>query len=337
MNLIAHLKRPPWRTVLLLLAILALIGLVYLIWSPGQRLRDGRHDLRSNGIWIQHGWLGDDRWFKENQRDPSKFRDPRRIQELAEQLSAHGIRHVFPHLCPCDFQGKIAAVEGAQTERFLDAFEQFKVLPWVGGVLDAPCAPQSPKWRAAFIASVVDLLRSHPRLAGVHINIEPMPSRNADFLVLLRELRQAIPPGKLISVAAYPPPTRWHPFPDVHWDEGYFRQVSQHADQLAVMMYDTSIRWQKVYQYVMRKWTGEILEWGRDSEVLLGVPAYEDAGVGYHDPGVENLENALLGIHAGLSRFPSLPKNYRGIAIYCEWEMNDAKWERVRTDFEKAP
>jgi hypothetical protein len=31
----------------------------YAIWEPGERVIDGRHDLRSNGIWIQHGWLGD--------------------------------------------------------------------------------------------------------------------------------------------------------------------------------------------------------------------------------------------------------------------------------------
>jgi hypothetical protein len=181
---------------------------------------------------------------------------------------------------------------------------------------------------------VIDLLQSHPRLAGVQINIEPMPTGNGDFLILLDELRQAMPAGKIISVAAYPPPTRWHPFPDVHWDENYFRQVARRADQLAPMMYDTAIKWPKVYQHLMSSWTSDVLDWAGDSAVLLGIPVYDDAGVGYHFPKVENLQNALSGIHAGLSKYKSLPKNYAGVAIYCEWEMDQQEWNYFKKNFE---
>ena len=55
--------RPPWRTFLLLLASLAL---AYSLWTPGTDIIDGRHDLRNNGIWLQHGWLGDDTWFERD-------------------------------------------------------------------------------------------------------------------------------------------------------------------------------------------------------------------------------------------------------------------------------
>ena len=61
-------------------------------------------------------------------------------------------------------------------------------------------------------------------------------------------------------------------------------------------------------------------------------PDLEDADVGYHDPKVENLTNALLGIHRGLSRQP-LPTNYQGIAIYCEWETSEAEWQYIRKHF----
>jgi hypothetical protein len=243
------------------------------------------------------------------------------------------VTDVFPHLCPCEPEGAIAGVDAEQTERFLDAFEGFRTIPWVGGVFGVHCSPNSERWRATFIASVADLLRRHPRLAGVQVNIEPMPSADEGFLLLLDELRQALPEGKVLSVAAYPPPTWWHPFPDVHWDEAYFRQVAARADQLAVMMYDTAIRFPKVYQYIMAAWTSEVLAWGREAEVLLGVPAYDDPGVGYHRPSVENLRNALVGIHAALAGFESLPDSYRGIAIYCEWEMDDGEWQQLRAEF----
>jgi hypothetical protein len=335
MNPWHYLKRPPWRTFLLGFAILGLLGLAYVAWSPGKRVLDGRHDLGSNGIWIQHGWLGDDLWFTTKRVDKRKFRGNQKIKEMADLLASHGVKYVFPHLCPSNPKGKIAQVDPKQTERFLDHFEDFKILPWVGGVLHHHCYTESPQWRANFVSSVLDLLQSHPRLGGVQINIEPMPSGDKGFLVLLQELRQEMPDGKLLSVAAYPPPTRWHPFPQVHWEEEYFREVAQRVDQLAVMMYDSSIRWQKPYQHLMSNWTSDVLSWSGDTEVLLGIPVYDDAGVGYHFPEVENLRNALLGIHAGLSKFKSVPENYSGVAIYCEWEMDDQEWKYLKKEFVK--
>jgi hypothetical protein len=62
--------------------------------------------------------------------------------------------------------------------------------------------------------------------------------------------------------------------------------------------------------------------------------AYKDAGVGYHDPQIENLKNALLGVHSGLSKHEILPKNYQGVALYCEWEMDNGKWEILGNHFE---
>lgn len=335
-RLLRHLKRPPWRTVVPLGATVLLMGLGYLVWSPGQRVRDGRHDLGTNAIWLQHGWLGDDVWFERNGRDKSRFRDDAKIRELAELLSAHGIRDVYPHLCPCTSVGDIAAVDPAQTERFLDHFEGFRVLPWIGGRLDVHCSPESPRWRARFVASAVDLLTAHPRLAGVHVNIEPMPSGNSHFMTLLQELRQALPAGKTLSVAAYPPPTLWHRFPEVHWDRTYYGQLAAHVDQMAVMMYDTAIRWQKPYRKLMADWTQEVLAWAPNAEILLGVPVYDDADSGYHFPKVENLDNALVGIHAGLARLSSLPANYRGIAIYCEWEMDRQEWRLLSREYGQA-
>ena len=305
------------------------------VWTPGLDVTDGRHDRGRNGIWLQHGWLGADEWFRR-QRPRERiaaFRDPVNIQALASLLRAQHITDVFPHVSPADSDGDLPAVDHAQVERFLDAFSGFRVMPWTGGVLDRTCHIRDPKWRRRFVQSIVALLVRHPRLAGVHINVEPCPSGNPHFLTLLDELRQALPSGRLLSVAAYPPPLWWQPFPDVHWDEAYVRAVARRADQLAVMMYDTGLPWPRVYQYVMRKWTREVLAWGAPTSILLGVPSYDDAGAGYHNPKVENLANALLGIHAALDAHPTLPVHYQGVAIYCEWEMDPSEWEHWRQHF----
>jgi hypothetical protein len=327
------LRTPPWRTVIPALTLVVLAAAAYGLWTPGATIRDGRHDRGTNGIWLQHGWLGDDGWFQRNDRNPTLFRSDEPVRRLDATLRAHGIRDLYPHLCPAEPDGRIPPVDHAQTERFLRICRGYRVLPWIGGVLASDCLPESPEWRRNFVHSSVELLRRHPTLAGVHVNIEPMPSGNPDFPVLLRELRAALPPGKILSVAAYPPPTRWHPYPDVHWDEAYFRQVAAEVDQLAVMMYDTSIRWPKLYQQVLRTWTPQVLEWGAPAEVLLGVPDYDDAGTGYHHPDVENLPNALRGIHGGLQGYGPLPGNYAGIALYSEWQTDTDEWGVLETEF----
>jgi hypothetical protein len=330
----SRLKRPPWRIVLPGLALLAAVWLGYLFWHPGLDIRDGRHDRGHNAIWLAHGWLGGNDWFVRHGKtnELSKYHDPQNLRRLADKLRRHHITDVFPHLCPAELDGRLPAMDAAQTERFLDALAGFRVLPWIGGPNGGNVRLENTKWRSAFTDQVRSLLVAHPRLAGVHLNIEPLPSGDPHYLILLEELRAALPPGKMLSVAAYPPPTRWHPFTEVHWDETYFREVARRCDQMAVMTYDAAQRIPKAYQRLMADWTQEALNWSEGAAVLLGVPTYDDAGVDYHHAHVENLPNALAGIHRGLARAP-LPANYQGVAIYCDWETTDPEWAYFREHF----
>ncbi|MCF8383599.1 MAG: hypothetical protein K9G39_08430 [Chlorobium sp.] len=236
------------------------------------------------------------------------------------------MRDVFPHLCPCTSDGRIALADSLQTERFLDGFSGFRVLPWVGGVSRKHCFPDSALWRERFVSSVVALLNAHPRLAGIHLNIEPVPDGNEAFLALLDELRQAMPEGKIISVAAYPPPKGSRPFIKIHWNKPYYAEVARRTEQIVPMMYDTSIRSARFYRHLMKVWSVQVLDWSGRTEVLLGIPAYEDSGARLHVAETESLRNALSGIHAGLETYRVLPDNYAGVAIYCEWEMDASEW-----------
>jgi hypothetical protein len=118
-----------------------------------------------------------------------------------------------------------------------------------------------------------------------------------------------------------------HPHPEVHWQAEYFRAVAERVDQIVPMLYDTGITREKLYVDLVRRWTGEVLDWSGRSEVLLGIPAYDDAGVGYHDPAVENPANAMAGIFAAVNHRDELTR-LSGIAIYAEWTLTpaDAAW-----------
>ena len=335
-SLIKKFIRSLIRILLLLSIVLGIPTIIYCFWSSGKQINDGRHDLRRNGMWLQHGWLATDDWLSRNSKDFSHFRSSESIETLSERLNTYGIKYVFPHACPCSHTGNISPVNHAQLEKFLNHIgTETKVIPWVGGVLHEHCTLSDSNWRETFIKSIKNLLDNHPRLAGIQVNIEPLDSGDTDFLLLLDELRVEIGESKMISIAAYPPPTRWQPGIDVHWEEDFYREVSKRVDQVAPMMYDTAIVLEKPYIKLMVQWTKEVLAWSGDTEVLLGIPAYEDQGVGYHRPEVEHIESALKGIHTALSSYEKLPTNYAGIAIYSEWTMNDAKWKQVKTSFSK--
>jgi hypothetical protein len=327
MRLLHTIKRPPWRTVVPGIGFLIAIWLGYRLWTPGLDIRDGRDDRVRNGLWLSHGWLGGDEWFIRNGKtnECAKYRDAQSIRELAARLKRYHITDVFPHVCPAEPDGRLPQIDATQAERFLDALEGFRVMPWIGGPNGANVRMHNPKWLSVFTNEVHSLFLAHPRFSGVQVNVEPLPSGDTNFLAFLEALRLALPQGKLLSVAAYPPPTRWHPYNGVHWNESYFREVARRCDQLAVMMYDAGQRIPKAYQLLMANWTCEVLAWSEGKPVLLGVPTYADPGVEYHHPEVENLTNALLGVHRGLSRQP-LPANYQGVAIYCDWETSDQEW-----------
>jgi hypothetical protein len=258
---------------------------------------------------------------------------------LNNLLKQNHITDVFPHLCPVQPDGAIMPVDDRQSELFLRELKGVRVLPWIGAPID-DISPENARRRRVFIASTVALLKRHPSLAGVHLNVEPWPDGNQDMLRFLDELRTALPKGKILSVAAYPPPTRWQPVPDVHWSKTYFQQVASRCDHMAVMMYDTGIRYPKIYQHVMRGWTRDIFNWTENlpkpPSILLGLPAYDD-DTDYHRPNVENLQNSLRGIHAGLHDLDGWPTNYQGTAIYSDWELDSMEWHHWLTHFVGAP
>ncbi|MDA0813705.1 MAG: glycosyl hydrolase family 18 protein [Verrucomicrobia bacterium] len=331
-----HFFLAPWRTIYGGAIFLAGLWVAWICYSPGRVVLDGRHDQGLNGLWVQHGWLGDDDWFgmQDGRVAKEDFHLEDNLDIFALKLHTNGIRYVFPHVCPCRSSGEIAEIDPEQGERFLDATTGHEVLPWIGGVFELHAWPDDPEWRATFVESATHLIAAHPRFAGLHVNIEPMPDGNDDFVQLLRELRTALP-GKKLSIAAYPPPTAFQRVPDVHWSEGYIREIAETVDQMVFMMYDTALQHEKLYIGLMKSWTEECLNWttNTETEVLLGLPAYDDSDSGYHHPRVENLSTGLAGIHAGLSDYETLPVHYAGAAIYSEWEMDPAEWKEWRTGF----
>lgn len=233
---------------------------------------------------------------------------------MARRLHEARITEWFVHAGPATSEGFLPELAESQSGLLVSANSQGSVVAWVGGVVGKQAFPASRLWRNQFASSCRGMVEVHG-LAGVHINIEPCASFEEGYLETLEAVRVALPKSR-ISVAAYPPPTFLHPFPSVHWNVDFYKEVSARCDDIAVMAYDTALRLEKAYAWLVRAWTNEVAEWS-SVPVRVGLPAYED-DVGYHDPETESLKVALTGL-AGADSHPRLV----GWAVYADWTLDD--------------
>jgi hypothetical protein len=309
------------------LALLA--GIVTLAWVPWWNAlasaRAGEFDRGDNAIWLRRHWMHE---------GPT----PADIAALVEGLRARGIRRIYPFLGPMDRDGwpgwrskkglvrYVPERAGAFLAEIKRIAPDIRVIPWTGGNLGSDVRLMDETQRRAFAEHARRLVALGAD--GVHLNVEPLRSWAPGFRELLRDVKAAIG-DRTLSIAAYPPPTPLHPFPDVHWELPFLRDVCMLADELAVMAYDTAVRSPPVFTDLISRWTRELVatlpppstggcEW------LMGVPTYDD-DTGYHRPDVETIEHSLAGIIAGL-RAGQVPEHFRGVAIYASFTTDARKW-----------
>jgi hypothetical protein len=309
-----------WRRTLFLLLTLAFTA------GAGAPANAGEFfDKGDNAIWMRRHWLHE---------GPTQAE----IADLAAGLKAHGIRRIYPFLGPMDQEGwpgwrsKTGLVRydperaGAFLKEIHRIAPDIKVIPWTGGILNSDVRLQDKGQRHAFTEHARRLIALGAD--GIHLNIEPLPSWTPGYLDLLRETKAAI--GKhTLSVAAYPPPTALQPEPDVHWELPFMREVCKAANEIAIMGYDTGVTSPSVYESLISAWMGQLAgelpsPADKGCEWLMGVPAYDD-DKDYHRPDVETIEHSLGGIAASL-RAIEVPANFRGVAIYASFTMDERKW-----------
>jgi len=317
-------------------AILAAILAALFLWWPPVRSSAGRFDRSRNAVWLEHAWL-------------SASSTPAAGEALVRRMRARGIRTLYPHLCPMQRDGSLPADFSPEAlKRLLTAARRagpgetpLRVVPWVGGV-HGKTVFLSDKQQAERFAAECARLTSEFDADGVQVNIEPLSSGDTRFLRLLEKIREAIGPEKILSVAAYPPPTRLHPSPMVHWDREMYREVAARADELAVMAYDTGVRTSPVYRRLVADWTVEALRWSAESgngdvRVFIGIPSYGEES-GYHHPRTENVRNAVAGVNLGLERLAaSAGESDRralallaGLAVYRDRTTDALEWREWR-------
>ena len=310
----------------LLLVIAGAAGLVYFAYVPAGDADPHPFNHDRNAVWLEHRWL--ERAHTEGE-----------MVELLERLRDRGIAYAYPHLIPFDEAGNLSPHDREQMRAFLalsrHVAPDLRVLPWVGGLrvgyrrqregtINLPDLNQ----RQRMVAEVRGLIDEG--FDGIHLNVEPVNDGNVEFLALLRALRTAVGPGRVLSLAAIRPGPVGIPLaPNFVWSPGYYARVAAVADQIVIMAYDTAIPTPPLYRRYLAWATasvaGALVASGSDARVLMGVPTYEDYGL-MHRAGVETLDNALLGVVAGL-RGLGAGGTFEGVALYAEWTTDPGDWE----------
>ena len=322
------MRLPRLRTLAITLAVLALLLLAPVAWvslSPAGDAAPHPFNQDRNAVWLEHRWL-------------ERAHADREMEDLVGSLQAHGVVYLYPHVIPFDREGKLPPHDREQMRRFLEVVRrvapEMKVLPWVGGLRVG--------WRRTR-AGTLDLsdLAQRQRIVaecrglvdegfhGVHLNIEPVDDGNDDFLALLRSLRTAVGESNVLSLSAIKPgPLHLWLAPNFFWTSDYYARVGELADQIVVMAYDTGIPTPSLYRrylgYVASRVSRSLGPRSR-ARMLVGVPTYDAAGI-MHRAGVENPENALLGIVSGL-RGLGAGGTFEGVALYAEWTTDEGEWE----------
>jgi hypothetical protein len=316
------------------LAVLVVAGvgaLVYLGFAPAGDAAPHPFNHDRNAVWLEHRWLERDHTTAE-------------MEALLSALASRGVVYVYPHVIPFNGAGRLPVHSRDQMRAFLAVARrvapEMKVLPWVGGLR------VGWKRQRAGTIGLADLGQRQRIVAecrglidegfdGIHLNVEPVDDGNDDFLALLRAIRPALGPGRVLSLSAIrPAPFALSIAPNFVWSPEYYGRVAALADQIVIMAYDTALPTTGLYRryvaWATSSVTSSLAASRSRTRVLLGVPTYDETGF-MHRGGVETPENALLGVVAGL-RGLGAGGTFEGVALYAEWTTDAKDWavyERV--------
>jgi len=301
-------------------------GLAYFAYSPAGDYRPHPFNHDRNAVWLEHRWL-------EREHPEAE------MEALVERLRERGVAYAYPHVIPFDAEGRLPAHSRQQMRAFLAVARRvapdLRVLPWVGGLRvgykrqrEGTVSLPDLGQRQRIVAEVRGLVDEG--FDGIHLNVEPIDDGNVEFLALLRALRTALGQGRVLSLAAIRPgPVSLPLAPNFVWSPEYYARVAAATDQIVIMAYDTAIPTPPLYRRYLAWATasvaGALVASGSDARVLMGVPTYEDHGF-MHRKGVETLENALVGVVAGL-RGLGAGGTFEGVALYAEWTTDETDWD----------
>jgi hypothetical protein len=312
--------------VLLALGLIAAAALrVEFTGSPAAWARTTGHDA----LWMGHAWVDGRKTAAD-------------VDALAARLRQSGIRDVYVHSGPFEADGTLRAGKYPNAANFLKWWREklpgVRVSAWLGQVVEDGVSGSldlaDPATRTKIVAGAKAL--SDLGFDGVHYDFEPVPDGDRSFLDVLTQTRQAIGTKLLSTATQQIEPLPGMRFPlrlivghDKYWTPGYFRQVADLTDQVAIMTYDSWTPLPSLYGgHVVRQTTLAMGLVPEDKTILIGAPAYHDHIVGLSDF-AESVAAAADGARLALTE--DGPRSNLGLALYVDFAATEEDWKEYET------
>ncbi|MFB7374076.1 hypothetical protein ACFC0D_29965 [Streptomyces sp. NPDC056222] len=326
-------RRGRWVVLgLVLLLVLPLAGsAVALRVNYTGDLREGTKSRGKDAIWLGHAWVDG----RKKDADLAAF---------AARIKGTGIRDLYVHAGPLEHDGTLPAARYPRAAWLIEGVHRtmpgIRVHAWLGDIL-ATEGPEGLRLedaasRAAVVGSARQILDAG--FDGVHFDLEPLLSGDANYLSLLDDLGELTKARKVpLSVAAH----QIDPLPALHsvngavsgsekwWSQEFFGQVARRVDQIAVMSYDTWMPLESLYGGYVAQQTSLALEvTPEDTDLLMGLPFFHEDDLGHHDS-AETVAAAIRGTRLGLGRTDHDRERF-GVALYVDFAAKEEDWTAYR-------
>lgn len=305
------------RSVIVLLILITIILAASSVWFLVGVYSNSRNLDPQVAFWMEHSWVNG------TQND---------FSVLAECVKNYGITDLYFHVGPIQEGGELAD----DLNFFKAGFETLGTTnyAWIGQVR-SKIDIDNEGVRTGIVNSSRWLIDQG--FDGIHLDIEPVREDDTAFILLVAQMRQALPNAK-ISVAM----DEWQPhifsqliakFLDMpiesYWSTSQIKQVAELVDQIVVMTYDSNLKNSKDYIWWVEQQTIALSDRvPKDTELFIGIPSYEEGES--IDPTVENIQTGLAGFERGYKNLRSDYGKITGIAIYSYWEMSDDEWAALK-------
>lgn len=113
------------------------------------------------------------------------------------------------------------------------------------------------------------------------------------------------------------------------WSQHHLGQVTDRADQVAIMAYDTAMPLKSLYGGYVAQQTALALEVApKRVDLLIGRPAFHAGGIGHHSR-AETVTTGVPGARLALGR-EDLNREQFGVACYVDFAATAAGWPAHR-------
>jgi hypothetical protein len=310
---------PPWvfwaggGLVAVILAVLVITQAVL------PAFEDEKAPSSDNRTWLEYEWT------RAEVNQPA-------VASLAERLKDYAINRVYVEAAAWRTDGTL--LEGDHAADFVSALHaadpNLQILVWLRMSGDEIA-------QANRRGVVIDLARKAVRewkFDGVQLNGRAVDTGSEAYIQLVRDLRDAVGSDALLSVTV--PPDRIPADPDVPigttvdpeltWDSNYKQRVALlRVDEIVVMAHASGLENAADYEswtaYQVTSYTDILSELDHPADLIFALPTYDAAPE--HDPAVEDVQAAIVGVKAGIKQAGKHGSLVKGVGLY-EYKTTDS-------------